>query len=382
MNDLKRVFLLSFRFSRFPMEAREDLLKRLEERPRPTDWVVLSTCYRLEIYGTGDPPLAWFVPYTPESWTDATEVFDHLVRVAAGMDSPAIGEPQIFHQVKRAYLAARDHLPAGLHRLFQEAFRVAKRIRSETAIQKGHHSVLTLALAHLRRQQGGVASPVLVIGTGEMAQLALKTFAQQNIPVAGVVSRTPERAERLGRSWEIPGVALWGSTYQHLLQGVPAVWLLTSAPHPILRRVDLEGRTAPLQVVDLTLPSVLDPGLREDARIRLTTLDDVQQEQQTIQQQKLQALQDAETILFQEREAFRRWLVTLQRRPVLRDLQQKARELEAAAMRDFRHRFPQIPEEELQAWIRRWVNKALHPAMALARNDDPEEVIRTWRISS
>jgi glutamyl-tRNA reductase len=382
MEDLNRVFLLSFRFSRFPMEVREQLITKLQDHPITRNRVMLSTCYRLEIYGTGEPPLSWFHPHLPETWTDPVDVFTHLVRVAAGMDSPAIGEPQIFHQVKRAYLARRPHLTPGLDRLFQEAFRVAKRIRTETGIQQGHHSVITLTLSYLRRQPRGIVAPVLVVGTGEMAQLALKTFTQQGIPVAGVVSRTPERARRIGQAWDLPGMALWGSTYQQLLQNVPAVWLLTSAPHPILRRADLEGRTHPLHVVDLTLPSVLDPALRDDPRILRTTLDDVQQEQHIMQQRKQKALAHAEQILAQERETFRRWLATLQRRPVLRDLQQKARELEQAALRDFRHRFPQIPEEEVQAWIRRWMNKALHPARALALEADPEEVVRTWRISS
>ncbi|MHB0947698.1 MAG: glutamyl-tRNA reductase [Gemmatimonadaceae bacterium] len=187
-------------------------LAGLRERGSAREAVMLSTCNRTEIYlvaGEGDPAeAAWELlarrlgedarPFG-YAWRDE-EAVAHLFRVAAGLDSMILGEAQIQGQVRDAWERSRAHAGVVLNRLFQTALLVAGRVRSETAIGRGAASVSSASVQLAKQIFGSIGGlRAMVLGAGEMAELALECFASEGVLASIVANRTYDRAVELPR---------------------------------------------------------------------------------------------------------------------------------------------------------------------------------------
>ncbi len=272
-------------------------LRELALRPAPSESVVLTTCNRSEIYvACRDPELARAdlagfmsrfhdVPETelaPHLYarTDGG-VAKHLFRVAAGLDSLVVGEPQIFGQVKDAYATAASEQCTGtlLNKLFPWSFAVGKRVRADTGLGEGAVSVSYAAISLARKIFGDLRGlSVLVAGAGEMAELTATHLRSQAVRRIAVASRTLIRASELAD--RVGGVAVdWSAVGDELLH-VDVVVTATGAPTPILTRASIEEvmharRNRPLFVIDIGLPRDVDPDCGELEQVFLYNIDDL-----------------------------------------------------------------------------------------------------------
>ncbi len=272
-------------------------LRELALRPSPAESVVLTTCNRSEIYvacqdtEAARDDLAGFMSRFHEVPEDQLaphlyartdgEVAQHLFRVAAGLDSLVVGEPQIFGQVKEAYAAAASEQCTGtlLNKLFPWSFAVGKRVRADTGLGEGAVSVSYAAISLARKIFGDLKGlSVLVAGAGEMAELTATHLRSQQMRRIAVASRTLARARDLADT--VGGVAVdWSAIDDELLR-VDVVVTATGAATPILTRARLEEvmharLNRPLFVIDIGLPRDVDPHCGELEQVFLYNIDDL-----------------------------------------------------------------------------------------------------------
>jgi glutamyl-tRNA reductase len=272
-------------------------VQALASRPAATEAVLLSTCNRSEVYVASDDPqqaraeivefLASyhdvpadaFVPHLFERADgDATR---HLFRVAAGLDSLIVGEPQILGQVKDAFQAATERQCVGplLTRLFQSSFGVGKRVRTETALGEGAVSVGFAAVELARKIFGRLdGRNVLVIGAGEITSLAAQHLRAHGVGDIVVTSRTAASAEALAD--KVSGRAIGWGQMAAAVGSADIVVSGTGAPRPILTHAQVAaataGRSRSLFVIDLAVPRDVEPSVGQLEQVFLYNVDDLQ----------------------------------------------------------------------------------------------------------
>jgi glutamyl-tRNA reductase len=324
-------------FRSAPVEIRERLAFDHEKCDRALDELVarfdceavlLSTCNRVELYlarpqaETALEPglLAEFLaeihgaapgeiqPHLRERG-DADAV-RHLFRVAGGLDSMVIGEGQIAGQVKRAYERARARSAAGplLHALFQQAFSVAKRVRTETGIAQGRVSVSSVAVDYVKEVFTRFDDKVvLIIGAGKMGSLTLRHLRGLKPHRILVTNRSPDRAEQMAK--ECGGASVpWGQLDDACTQA-DIVISTTGAPEPIMprRRWDaiLARRSAgPVVVIDIAIPRDFDPRIHDGDRTCVFNIDDLKSIQEKTLAERRKHVAPAEAIVEQEQRKF------------------------------------------------------------------------------
>ena len=305
-------------------------LRELARCPSPTESVVLTTCNRSEIYVACEDTerarneLAGFMSRfhdIPESELaphlyarTEGDVAQHLFRVAAGLDSLVVGEPQIFGQVKDAYATAAGEQCTGtlLNKLFPWSFAVGKRVRADTGLGEGAVSVSYAAISLARKIFGNLKGlSVLVVGAGEMAELTAVHLHSQQVHRITVTSRTLTRASELAD--RVNGVAVDWSTIDEALLQVDVVVTATGAATPILTRASIEQvmharRNRPLFIIDVGLPRDVDPESGDLEQVFLYNIDDLR----TIVSQNLARRQEqtsrAEAMVSDATEEFLVWL--------------------------------------------------------------------------
>jgi glutamyl-tRNA reductase len=266
---------------------------------RPTDvseLVILSTCNRLELYAAagdrGEQTLLEVIAEStgvgstellPAVYTlGGAEAVRHLCRTAAGLESMVLGESQILGQIGGAYSAALSQGAAGhtLSTLFRGALRAGRRARAETSINRNPATVSSVAVklvSETVRDLG--AAQVLLVGAGEVAELALSALHLRGARDVCVVSRTREHAERLSGRFAVRSVA-----FEHLseaLEWADVVITSTAAPHHVITRDMVADALAarpdrPMIVVDIAVPRDVDPGVATLTGVRYVDLDDLQ----------------------------------------------------------------------------------------------------------
>ncbi len=274
-----------------------EALRELAIRPAPPEAVVVTTCNRAEIYvacedtSTTRSDLGLFmsrfhdVPeseLTPHLYAHTgADVARHLFRVAAGLDSLIVGEPQIFGQVKSAFATASSERCTGslLNKLFMSSFAVGKKVRAETGLGEGAVSVSYAAISLARKIFGNLQERrVLVVGAGDMAELTALHLQSQQVAQIVVTNRTLARAEALAR--KVGGTAVaWSAVDEELLHA-DIVVTATGAQTPVISapsidRVMRARRNRPLFVVDIGLPRDVDPAAGELEQVFLYNIDDL-----------------------------------------------------------------------------------------------------------
>ncbi len=264
---------------------------RLKVGAQLEEVVLLSTCNRVEVYGTsgwpggralrifqclgGDESLAPYL-YVKEG----EEAVRHLFAVAAGLDSMVVGETEITGQVKSAYETARA---AGLtgpvtNRLFQTALQVAKEIRTRTQIGRGAVSVGSVAVELAEKIFDGDLSDrtVMIIGAGKMGEACVRHLTARGARSVLVANRSPERAQRLAA--EFGGRALRMDECLEAMATADIVVCSTGSPHVILRRADVARvmsarKSRPLVMIDIAVPRDIDPEVEHLENVYLCNID-------------------------------------------------------------------------------------------------------------
>ncbi|MBN1140824.1 MAG: glutamyl-tRNA reductase [Deltaproteobacteria bacterium] len=331
---------LAFLPSRIP-----EGLARLMECSTIREGLILSTCNRVEVYAVtpqieqGTAEISSFLAsfhgveaaaVRPHcyAWCGAAAV-RHLFRVASGLDSMVIGEPQILGQVKNAYSqACRAKTNALiLNRLLHRTFAAAKKVRSETAIAGKAVSIPFAAVEMVRRIFGGLeGKKILLIGSGKIGELAARHFLSHGVAAIAVVNRTPEKARETAERFG--GRVFPFEELPEQLVAADIVLSSTAAPHFILRVPDLErvlprreGR--PLFLIDVAVPRDIDPLAGSIPQVYLYDVDDLQGIISSNQVCRRREAERGERIIEEEVAGFQRWLRNLEAVPTIRALRQR-----------------------------------------------------------
>ena len=372
-----------------PLDVRERLafrtaevlptLARLHDAVGATEGVLLSTCNRTELYvvdGLGDAVTEGWSILSERLGADVSgygyvrrdrEAVGHLFRVASGMDSMVVGEAQIHGQVRDAWEASRPAAGAVLNRLFQSALLVSGRVRSETTLGHGALSVSSAAVQLSKKIFGGlVGRRAMVLGAGEMAELALASLQQEGVRAAVVANRTFERAKELA--------AHYGATAVHYdeaweaLADVDLLLCSTAAPRPVVSAERVRAAVArrgdrPLCILDIAVPRDVDPAVAELDNVFLYDMDDLHAVVNSNLARRHTALPAAEAVVAAEVEKFWQWVAGLAAVPVLtqfRDEMNRVRERElSAALR----KLPDLTPEQraaVERFSQSLMNKFMH----------------------
>jgi len=255
--------------------------------------VILSTCNRVEFYASGLCPVRAFDDLqhlmrertgfdAPLYFHDTPRSVRHLFRVASGLDSMVLGETEILGQVKKAYSAAAElgATTSHLNKLFQQAFRVAKHVRTETQITRGATSVGAVAVELAGKIFGDLSGRrVMILGAGETSEKTARSLVSRGVKTVIVSNRTFDRAAKLAE--EIGGLAIHFDHWQNAFSDVDILICSTAAPHAILTREKLapmmrERNGRPLFVIDLAVPRDAEPSINELESVYLYDIDSLE----------------------------------------------------------------------------------------------------------
>jgi glutamyl-tRNA reductase len=291
----------------------------------------------------------------------------HLYRVASGLDSMVLGEAQIHGQVRDAWEACRGHSGAILNRLFQSALLVAGRVRSETAIARGAASVSSAAVQLARQIFGSLAGRrAMVLGAGEMAELALECLADQGVRASVVANRTYERAVQLAERY--------GATAMHYddcwsaLATVDVLVCSTAAPRTVVsvehvRAAVAARRDRPLCILDIALPRDVEPAVGELENVFLYDLDDLQAVVSANLERRRAEVATAEELIAAEVEKYWEWMAGLAAVPVLTQFRGQMDEIRQRELQQALKRLQHLSADEravVEQLSRSLMNKFLH----------------------
>lgn len=255
--------------------------------------VILSTCNRVEFYAANVCPVRAFDGLrdllstragveAPLYFHDTPRSVRHLFRVASGLDSMVLGETEILGQVKKAYSTATEFgtTTSALNRLFQQAFRVAKHVRTETQITRGSTSVGSVAVDLAGRIFGELTDRrVMILGAGETSERTARSLVSRGVKTVIVSNRTFDRAAKLAE--EIGGLAIHFDHWQNAFSDVDILICSTSAPHALITRERLAPMmktraSRPLFVIDLAVPRDVEPAVNELDNVYLYDIDSLE----------------------------------------------------------------------------------------------------------
>jgi glutamyl-tRNA reductase len=354
---------------------------------------ILSTCNRTEIYVQSDSPefiVNWLANYhrldlnkvQPYTYTLSNEnAVKHAFRVASGLDSMVLGEPQILGQFKQSVKIAQDAGTLGtlLHKLFQRTFEVAKEVRTNTDIGGSSISMAAAAVKLAQRIFGDIREQkVLFIGAGEMIELCADHFAAQKPKSMTVANRTLERGTELAE--KIGGDAILLNDLAHRLSEFDIVITSTASQLPIVglgmvERAIKARRHRPMFMVDLAVPRDIEPEVTQLDDVFLYTVDDLAQVVNDGMENRQAAALDAETIVSARVETFMQWLAKRDAVPTIKALRDQA---EATRQAELEKAIKLIqkgesPEKVLELLSNALTNKFLHApssALNLAHGDE------------
>ena len=370
----------------FHVERLQEALVELK-RGLAREAAILSTCNRTELYVSAERPdelAAWLAQYHHLGTGDLQQYLytlpdeqavRHAFRVASGLDSMVLGEPQILGQMKEAARVAESAGTLGsiLHRLFQRSFAVAKEVRSTTSIGAASVSMAAAAVKLAARIFPSLKDQsVLFIGAGEMIELAATHFAAQAPARIVVANRTVERAQRLSARFNAEAIEL--RSLAERLHEYDIVVSCTASSLPILGKGLVERalrarRRRPMFMVDLAVPRDIEPEVGELDDVFLYTVDDLGGIVSANLDSRRSALEQAEAIIDSQVGQFMQWMRLREGVPLIRALREEADvarrlELERALKALGRG---EDPAKVLEALSQTLTNKLMHgPTQALS----------------
>ena len=330
------------------------------------EMVILSTCNRIEIYAVSSQEiyseLEIFLSetrginrdeFTPHLYHHKdVDTARHLFNIAAGLDSLVVGEPQILGQVTRALELARGQNTAGplLNRLFQSAIHAGKRARTETAISRNPASVSSLAASLSERVVHHIAeAQIVILGAGEMAELAVEALRKRGANRILVVNRTLERARALALRWDAQA-----ATFENLNTALTSADILiasTGAPHTLIshkmvKDAMTQRAARPLVLIDIAVPRDIDPETANIPHLRLYDMDSLNAQLEHSLAERMAEIPQVKSILEEELTKFEDYLKSLEMLPIIADIHQQAETIRQAELDKTFRRLPDLTEAE------------------------------------
>ncbi len=358
--------------------------------PELAERMVLTTCNRVEVYGVSETPLpetvqsilaslAQYRNVPAPAFADSVYVHAgadavrHVFRVASSLDSMVLGEPQILGQVKAAYSAARSQQATGivLNNLLEQAFHVAKRVRTETAIAAAPVSISSVAVELARKIFGDLTGrSVLILGAGEMAELALRHLLDDGVRSVLVANRTYERAVALAE--QFGGRAVTYDSFQREMVDADIVISSTSAPHAIITEAEIRAiihqrRHRPIFLIDIANPRDIDPAVNDVDDVYLNNSDDLQSVAAANREERQREAERAVPIVEREVETFLNWLRGLDVVPTIVSLRNRMEAIRAQELQKTISRLGDLTpaqQEAIASMTTAMLNKILHQPMS------------------
>ncbi len=396
-----------------PVELREqlaveedklrELLRDAQSAGVADELVIVCTCNRVEIYGVAEVPgearAAVFRRLCRQRGIDPATVepvlythldsdaVHHAFRVAASLDSMMVGEPQILGQVKDGFALAQSCETVGptLHTLFTQAFAVAKKVRTETEI--GHHAVsVSFAAVELARKifSGLGGKAVLLVGAGEMGELAARHLVEQGAFPIYVANRTWSRAHDMARA--LSGTALPFDELATALASVDIVITSTGAPEPVISRETVQAimhgrRGRPLFFIDIAVPRDVEATVNTLDDVYCYDIDDLKQVVDANIRERAREAQRAEILVEREVAKFRARLSDVEVIPTIVSLRERLEGIRAGEVRKALARLPDASPETraaMEALSSAIVNKILHAPITKLRESSRAGAGRSW----
>jgi len=331
-----------------------------------SELVILSTCNRIELYAVSphleaqdlelflsearNVPVKELRPHLYHHCDE--DAIHHLLRVASGLDSLVLGEPQILGQVTNALELARGAGSSGplLSRLFQRAFRVGNRARTETHIARNPASVSSLAASLAEKSVRALANAqIVILGAGEMAELAMEALRKRGAVKVLVLNRTLERAELLAKRWQAQA-----STFERMAEALSAADVLlssTGAPHTIISpalvaRTMAERPSRPLVMIDIAVPRDVDPKCNEIEHVRVYDIDSLHARLEHSLAEREGEVPKVEDILQEELADFMAYFNSMDMLPLIAEVHQQAEAIRQAELNKTLRRLPDLTEAE------------------------------------
>jgi len=408
-----RLQILGLNHNTAPVEIREQVvfagdevgraLTRLSGIEGVEEAVLLSTCNRTEFYivtsdGGRDRLRAWLhddrhldPAFSETLFTmDSEEAIRHIFRVACGLDSMVLGEPQILGQLKDAFRAAQQAGTLGKHlsRLFQHTFSVAKKVRTDTAIGANPVSVASAAVSLAQQFFAGFTQhTALLVGAGVTIELVARHLAARKLGRLFIANRSVDRALRL--AGQFGGFALPLSEIEGTLPEADILITSTASPEPIITHADLEAalklrKRKPIFAVDIAVPRDIEREAADLKDLYLYTIDDLQKVIQEGQLSREAAALDANRILDEEIARYLSMERAKQVSPVITAVRERAESVRDEVLREARRRLKKgVDSDEVIEYATASLMKKLlhHPSVRLraAGEAEEEEIIAVAR---
>lgn len=404
------ILVLGINHNTAPVELRErvafapeqmlDALEQLKQNAEFSDAVILSTCNRTEVYCSGDDlqvemVVAWMSQYHQLDKAQLVKFIyhyqdlhacKHIMRVASGLDSMVLGEPQILGQIKQAFKRARNvgTVCSLFQRLFQHSFFVAKQVRTQTDIGANAVSVAYAAVNLAKHIFGQLAEArVLLIGAGETIELVAKHLLQQGSQQMTVANRTLSRAEDLAQ--QIGGEVVSLAKIPEQLVNSDIVISSTASVLPIIGKGMVEAalkkrRYKPIFLVDLAVPRDVEGQVSDLDDAYLYTIDDLQMIVGDNLDSRNQAAKAAEQIILEQAEVFQRTLHSLNSVAVIRQYREQCHQVKQILVKRAKSQIQagQDPEKIIEELAYKLTNKLMHaPTQSLknaAQDDELEQL--------
>jgi glutamyl-tRNA reductase len=408
MSDVNLI-LVGVNHKTTPVEIREKLAftkGKIEESvdlifnfPEIIEHTILSTCNRVEIYARANcqdsaiNSIKQFIcDFHGLSFLELEDHFysyrneqavEHLFRVSSSLDSMVLGEAQILGQVKDAYSLAKDLRSTGLvlNQLFEKAFSIAKKVREETGIAERSVSISSAAVELAQKIFDDLENrTVMLVGTGEMAELAAKHLISYGVKTVYVTSRTYDRAVNLARS--LNGSALGFDDFKNELYRADIVITSTSAPNFIIKKEMVEQaiqdrKNKPIFFIDIAVPRDIEPDINSLENVYLYDIDDLQIVVSANMKEREKEAENAMNFINQEVTKFNNWIGSLDAVPTIVEIRNKAENIRNEELEKALKKIDDLSEldkETLRLMSSSMVNKILHkPTIKLKEKTQSED---------
>ena len=410
-----KVFIAGLNYKIADVDVREKLafngpkleegLTKFKELPEVQEAIILSTCNRVELYANVRDTvkasesiktfLSEFHNINRESLNDALYIYDdikavgHIFRVASSLDSMVIGEPQILGQLKDAFELAHKKKTTGilLNRLMKKAISVAKRVRTETRIAENAVSISFAAVELAKKIFTDLSKKVfMLLGAGEMAELAAKHLISNGVKEVIVSNRTYERACELAK--EFNGRPVRFDEFIQEMICADIVICSTGASDYVLKKSQMqkvmkERKQRPVFIIDISVPRNIDPETNDLDNVYLYNIDDLQGVVDANRFERQKEAEKAERLVEEEVETFFKWQSSLDSVPTIIALREKAEEIKKEELDKLLSKFPGIGEKEKKAieyMAAAITNKLIHPPTAALKEDFEDKDIMVATI--
>lgn len=376
-------------------QQQQFMLRQMHAVEEISEAVILQTCNRLEFYLYAGKNfdcrkfLAELIrcvcPDAVETWNrystqnTGIDVVRHLFEVAAGLDSQMIGENQILSQVKSAYSMSIDCRMSKMifHRLFHNAFRAGKAVRTKTNINCGAVSISLAAVELARAKLDLSSASAMVIGAGENAELAARYLLKARLPRLIVANRNPRKAEAMTARLKT-GRIIPLSDIPAELPDVDLLVASTAAAEPVVKyqavKDVLNKRKKPLLIIDIAVPRDIQPSISRFECVSLFNIDDLNEQIKFNIEKRSSEIPKARAIVDEFTDRFADWLNSLNLVPVISELTQKGIHLAHSEAARYAKDFAAADSEKLRAFAESLVKKVLHGPVSFIKAGGSEEL--------